>query len=424
MRLVIRKDYEAVSYHVAKYVKERIREFAPTATKPFVLGLPTGSSPVGVYRNLVQFHKAGELSFQNIITFNMDEYVGLPRDHDESYHSFMWKNLFQHVDIHPDNVHILDGNAKDLDLECQRYEEKIAAVGGIELFLGGIGPDGHIAFNEPGSSLNSRTRVKTLAYDTIVANARFFDNDITKVPNLALTVGVATVMDAREVCIIITGAHKALALAKCIEEGVNHMWTVSAIQLHPRGMVVCDEDATLELHVKTVNYFKSIEKVHEQLIGSDNVGLQGGVKSWRGGAESTYHQSIIKMVRISVLNDCLNNINNAEKRGKRQVLIRPSSKVIVKFLSLMQKHGYIGEFEEIDDHRSGKIVVQLIGRINKTGVISPRFNIKLNEIEKWIARLLPSRQFGYIILTTSAGIMDHEEARRRHTGGKVLGYFY
>ncbi|KAF9330880.1 Glucosamine-6-phosphate isomerase 1 [Podila minutissima] len=290
MRLVIRKDFEAVSYHVAKYVKERIKEFAPTPAKPFVLGLPTGSSPVGVYRNLVKFHQAGELSFQNIITFNMDEYVGLPRDHPESYHSFMWSNLFKHVDILPENVHILDGNATDLDLECQRYEEKIAAVGGIELFLGGIGPDGHIAFNEPGSSLNSRTRVKTLAYDTIVANARFFDNDITKVPNLALTVGVATVMDAREVCIIITGAHKALALAKCIEEGVNHMWTVSAIQLHPRGMVVCDEDATLELHVKTVNYFKSIEKVHEQLIGSDNVGLQGGVRSWRGGAESTYHQ--------------------------------------------------------------------------------------------------------------------------------------
>ncbi|KAF9977902.1 Glucosamine-6-phosphate isomerase 1 [Actinomortierella ambigua] len=291
MRLVIRKDYEAVSYHVAKYVKERIKEFNPTAQKPFVLGLPTGSSPIGVYRNLVKFHQAGELSFKHIITFNMDEYVGLPRDHPESYHSFMWSNLFKHVDILPENVHILDGNASDLDLECQRYEEKIAAVGGIELFLGGIGPDGHIAFNEPGSSLNSRTRVKTLAYDTIVANARFFDNDITKVPNLALTVGVATVMDAREVCIIITGAHKALALAKCIEEGVNHMWTVSAIQLHPRGMVVCDEDATLELHVKTVNYFKSIEKVHEQLIGTDNVGLQGGVKSWRGAIESnTYHQ--------------------------------------------------------------------------------------------------------------------------------------
>ncbi|KAF9158523.1 40S ribosomal protein S22 [Actinomortierella ambigua] len=130
------------------------------------------------------------------------------------------------------------------------------------------------------------------------------------------------------------------------------------------------------------------------------------------------------MVRISVLNDCLNNINNAEKRGKRQVLVRPSSKVIIKFLSLMQKHGYIGEFEEIDDHRSGKIVIQLLGRINKTGVISPRFNIKLNEIEKWVARLLPSRQFGYIIITSSAGIIDHEEARRKKTGGKVLGYFY
>ncbi|ORX81462.1 40S ribosomal protein S22-A [Basidiobolus meristosporus CBS 931.73] len=130
------------------------------------------------------------------------------------------------------------------------------------------------------------------------------------------------------------------------------------------------------------------------------------------------------MVRISVLNDCLKNINNAEKRGKRQVLIRPSSKVIVKFLSVMQKHGYIGEFEEIDDHRSGKIVIQLNGRLNKCGVISPRFNVKLTDVENWINQLLPSRQFGYLVFTTSAGIMDHEEARRKHTGGKILGYFY
>ncbi|TPX40759.1 hypothetical protein SeMB42_g05894 [Synchytrium endobioticum] len=130
------------------------------------------------------------------------------------------------------------------------------------------------------------------------------------------------------------------------------------------------------------------------------------------------------MVRMSVLADCLKSIINAEKRGKRQVLIRPSSKVIVKFLQVMQKHGYIGEFEIVDDHRSGKIVIQLTGRLNKCGVISPRFNVKLNDMEKWQANLLPSRQFGFLVLTTSAGIMDHQEARRKQTGGKILGYFY
>ncbi|KAK6540049.1 40S ribosomal protein S22 [Orbilia ellipsospora] len=130
------------------------------------------------------------------------------------------------------------------------------------------------------------------------------------------------------------------------------------------------------------------------------------------------------MVKTSVLNDCLNAINNAEKAGKRQVLVRPSSKVIIKFLSVMQKHGYIGEFEEVDDHRSGKIVIQLNGRLNKCGVISPRYNVRIGDFEKWVVNLLPSRQFGYIVLTTSAGIMDHEEARRKHVAGKVLGFFY
>ncbi|KAB8437353.1 hypothetical protein FH972_025033 [Carpinus fangiana] len=130
------------------------------------------------------------------------------------------------------------------------------------------------------------------------------------------------------------------------------------------------------------------------------------------------------MVKTSVLNDALKSINNAEKAGKRQVLIRPSSKVIVKFLGVMQKHGYIGEFEEVDDHRNGKIVIQLNGRLNKTGVISPRYNVQLRDMEKWVVQLLPSRQFGYIVLTTSAGIMDHEEARRKHVAGKILGFFY
>lgn len=181
-----------------------------------------------------------------------DEYIGIPRDHPESYHSFMWKNLFQHINIHPSNVNILNGNAPNLEAECVEYEAKIKRVGGIDLFLAGIGEDGHIAFNEPGSSLASRTRVKTLAYDTIVANSRFFGNDLEKVPKMALTVGVQTVLEAREVVAIILGTRKALALQRCIEQGVNHMWTLSSLQLHPHPMIVCDDDATLELQVKTV----------------------------------------------------------------------------------------------------------------------------------------------------------------------------
>ncbi|KAK0628906.1 glucosamine-6-phosphate isomerase [Bombardia bombarda] len=261
MRLIIRDDAEASSSYVANYIINRIKNFAPTPAHPFVLGLPTGSSPLGVYRILVERYKAGEISFENVITFNMDEYIGIPRDHPESYHSFMYKHFFSHVNIHPNHVHILNGNAPNLEAECVAYEAKIKASGGIDLFLAGIGEDGHIAFNEPGSSLASRTRIKTLAYDTILANSRFFDNDLAQVPKMALTVGVQTVLEAREVVVIILGARKALALQRCIEQGVNHMWTLSSLQLHPHPMIVCDEDATLELQVKTVKYFKSIEKV-------------------------------------------------------------------------------------------------------------------------------------------------------------------
>lgn len=182
----------------------------------------------------------------------MDEYVGLPRDHPESYHSFMFSNFFSHVDIQPENINILDGNAPDLEAECAEYEAKIKAVGGIDLFLGGVGSDSHIAFNEPGSSLASRTRVKTLAYDTIVANARFFGGDIDAVPTMALTVGVQTILDAKEVVIVATGMTKALAIKRAVEEGISHTCTLSCLQMHPHSMIVVDEDATLELQVKTV----------------------------------------------------------------------------------------------------------------------------------------------------------------------------
>lgn len=266
MRLIIQKDYDALSKWTAHYIAKKILSAKPTKTKPFVLGLPTGSTPVGTYQELIRLHKAGKISFTNVITFNMDEYVGLPEDHPESYHSFMWKNLFSSIDISKKNVNILNGNAKDLEAECAAYEAKIKKAGGIKLFLGGVGPDGHIAFNEPGSSLASRTRVVTLTYDTIVANSRFFDNDITKVPKKALTVGVGTVADAEEIVLLVSGYKKARALQKIVEEGVNHMWTATIVQLHPNAMIVCDEESTAELKESTVKYFKDVERDNLQHV--------------------------------------------------------------------------------------------------------------------------------------------------------------
>ena len=193
----------------AEHVIEKINKFNPTKKHPFVLGLPTGSSPEGMYAALVKANKEGRVSFKNVLTFNMDEYVGLPESHPESYHSFM---------------------------------------------------DGHIAFNEPCSSLASRTRVKTLTTDTIIANSRFFDNDMNKVPKHALTVGVGTVMAAREVMILCNGHHKARALQAAIEGPVTHYWTISVLQQHQHGIIVCDEPACDELKVGTYRYFKDIEK--------------------------------------------------------------------------------------------------------------------------------------------------------------------
>jgi len=262
MRVIIEPNYELVSKWTANYVAKKINELGPSKSEPFVLGLPTGSSPLGMYKELIKLNKAGTVTFKNVVTFNMDEYVNLPEDHPESYHSFMWNNFFGQIDIQKDNVNILNGNTSDLEAECASYEERIKKLGGINLFVGGIGPDGHIAFNEPGSSLSSETRVKTLAYDTIIANSRFFDGDIDKVPKTALTVGVGTVMDADEVMIIVNGHNKARALQHAIEGSVNHIWTISALQVHPKGIIVCDEEATIELKVGTAKYFKDIESTN------------------------------------------------------------------------------------------------------------------------------------------------------------------
>ena len=261
MRVLIHKDYESMCRWTADYIVQRVNNYKSGPEKPFVLGLPTGSSPLGVYKELITACKAGKISFSNVISFNMDEYLGLAPDHPQSYRRFMNDNFFSAVDIKMENTHVPDGMTKDPEKECLAYEQAIKASGGIELFMGGIGSDGHIAFNEPGSSLNSRTRVMTLTAETLAANSRFFGNDPEKVPSKALTVGIGTVMDAREVLIIASGRQKARAIQAAVEGGLSHWCPLSCLQMHPSAILVCDEEAAEELKYGTVRYFKDIEDV-------------------------------------------------------------------------------------------------------------------------------------------------------------------
>lgn len=259
MRLIPLQNSQQVAKWAAQHIVKRINDFKPTADRPFVLGLPTGGTPLETYKALIELYNAKKVSFKHVVTFNMDEYVGLPASHPESYYSFMYNNFFNHVDIQKENINLLNGNATDVDAECQRYEDKIKSYGKVNLFMGGVGNDGHIAFNEPASSLSSRTRIKTLTQATRIANSRFFDNDVKQVPQYALTIGVGTLSDAEEVMILATGHNKALAVQAGVEGAINHLWTISAMQLHPKALIVCDESATMELKYKTVKYFHELE---------------------------------------------------------------------------------------------------------------------------------------------------------------------
>lgn len=259
MRVVIQDNYDKMCLWAANYIAERIRNHREA--RPFILGLPTGSSPIGVYRELVRRNQAGTLSFANVVTFNMDEYLGLPREHEQSYWHFMQENFFSHlVDMKAEHINMLNGMTETPEEECLRYEEKIASYGGVDLFLGGIGVDGHLAFNEPFTSLQSRTGVRNLTMDTRIANSRFFENDPEKVPAQALSVGVGTVTDSKEVLILISGHNKARALASAVEGAVSLRWTCSALQMHNGASIACDEEACGELTVDTYKYFLNIEK--------------------------------------------------------------------------------------------------------------------------------------------------------------------
>lgn len=261
MKVIIKDSAKDASIWAARYIAKKINEKAARTSEPFVIGLCTGSTPIETYSELIRLVKAGEVSFKNVISFNMDEYVGIPVEHPESYHSFMYKYLFSQIDEPEENIHILNGNAPDLQAECEAYEKAIEAAGGFDFFLGGIGEDGHIAFNEPFSSLKSRTRVVTLTEDTRIVNSRFFGGDMNQVPRQAMSVGVATVTGAREVMILAFGSKKARAIAQSIEGPLSHYCTVSALQDHENGWIVCDEQACGELKVNSYKYFKALMDV-------------------------------------------------------------------------------------------------------------------------------------------------------------------
>jgi len=252
MEVVICPTYEEMSVQAAREVASLLN------TKPnAVLGLATGSTPLGLYKELVRLHKEEGLDFSQITTFNLDEYVGLPDNHEQSYHYFMRENLFQHINVPLQNTHVPSGTTRNHVAFCEWYERRITECGGIDLQILGIGSDGHIAFNEPGSSLGSRTRIKTLAKQTIDDNARFFEK-AEDVPIYAITMGVGTILEARKLVLVANGEGKAEAVAAAIEGPVTSMITASALQLHPDSMIFLDEAAAGKL--KMADYYKWIQE--------------------------------------------------------------------------------------------------------------------------------------------------------------------
>jgi len=252
MDVVICRNYEALSKAAAQVVADVVNQ-KPNA----VLGFATGSSPLGLYKELIRLHKKEGLDFSKVTTFNLDEYVGLPADHPQSYRRFMNENLFNHINVPAQNTHVPMGTSTNHKTFCEWYEKQICDAGGIDLQVLGIGSDGHIAFNEPGSSLGSRTRMVTLTEQTIDDNARFFKKR-SDVPRHAISMGVGTVLEARQLLMVVNGKNKAAALAAAIEGPLTSMITASALQLHPDVIVFADDDAASDLKMR--DYYDWIQK--------------------------------------------------------------------------------------------------------------------------------------------------------------------
>ncbi len=257
MRVIIEPDAAAVSNRAATRVADLIRR-SPAC----VLGLPTGRTPLGFYAELVRRHREKGLSFSQVVTFSLDDYIGLPPHHSASWAAYMRRNLFDHVDIVPANTHLLEGGTEDLSGVCESYEAAIRKAGGIDLQILGIGPNGHIAFNEPGSSLGSRTRVKTLTPETLEANAPSFE-DLDELPRLGITMGVGTVLEARSCLLLALGEEKALAVREMVEGPITAQVPASALQLHPDATTILDEGAASRLLRR--HYYRDVEEAQGRL---------------------------------------------------------------------------------------------------------------------------------------------------------------
>ena len=249
MEIIIKDNEQVASEAAARAVSRLVRE-KPDA----VLGLATGSTPLMLYKELIRLHRDEGLDFSRVTTFNLDEYVGLERDHEQSYYTFMWENLFSHINIRQENVHIPDGMATDIPVFCAQYEQAIVNAGGIDLQVLGIGSDGHVGFNEPTSSFGSRTRIKTLTQQTVADNARFFGSDENRVPHHCITMGIGTIMDARMNLMLAFGKNKADAVAAMIEGPVAAIMPASILQHHLSAKIFVDEAAAAGL--KLADYYR------------------------------------------------------------------------------------------------------------------------------------------------------------------------
>ena len=262
MEIIIQPTYTKLVAVSAEIVRDALLK------KPnLVLGLATGSTPIGLYEALIRMHKTDGLDFSGVTTFNLDEYVGIPPNHPYSYHTFMETHFFRAINIPPENCHIPQSTAVAHEEFCERYEAAIVAAGGIDIQVLGIGKDGHIGFNEPSSSLGSRTRIKTLTQSTLAANAPHFGDSVDAVPKMAITMGVGTIMDAKQCLLLASGASKAAAVAHAVEGPITAEVPASVLQMHPRTIVVINEAAAAQL--KRVDYYKQVYANKQKLLRSD-----------------------------------------------------------------------------------------------------------------------------------------------------------